>query len=267
MKTLLYPDPSLIDDTMSELTHHPASYKDPSGFIFSFDGKYYRQVNLSYKDDYDLFISSGLYVQLKEKNLLLDHEEIDENLSRSANWYKTLLPRQLSFISYPYEWCFDQLKDAALLTLRIMKICLEHGMILKDATGFNIQFEEGKPVFIDTLSFEKYDEKKPWIAYRQFCECFLFPLLIEHYREINVQKLLSIYLDGIPVGLTAKLLPGKSRISLGVWLHVFLQNRVANNQAPQKNEVSFSKLKLVRLIDHLESMIKGLTINASHKST
>ncbi|PWT78183.1 MAG: SAM-dependent methyltransferase [Bacteroidetes bacterium] len=252
---------------MPEQIHHPASYKDPSGFIFSYNGKYYRQINLAYKEDYELFISSGLYSKLKEENLLIAHEEINKNLTGSQNWYSTLLPRQISFISYPYEWCFDQLKDAALLTLKIMKVSINHGMILKDATGFNVQFEAGKPIFIDTLSFEKYDEKKPWIAYRQFCESFLFPLLIEHYREIDAQKLLSIFLDGIPVGVTSKLLPGKSKTSLSVWLHVFLQNRVGNSQSQQKNHVAFSKTKLIRLIDHLESTIRRLTLNSSHKST
>src|SRR5882672_8110710 len=178
---------------MADYFHHPASFKDPSGFMFQRNGKFYRQVNQSYAPDYDLLMSSGLYQKLIGKNLLIPHEETPENFTASADWYKTLLPQQLSFISYVYEWSFDQLKDAALLTLAIMKTAIGHGMILKDASPFNVQFQEGRAIFIDSLSFEKYDESKPWIAYRQVCEGFLFPLLIGHYLKTDVQKLLTIY--------------------------------------------------------------------------
>ena len=86
----------------------------------------------------------------------------------------TLLPQKIEFISYPYEWSFGQLKDAALLTLAVTRSSIEKGMILKDATPYNIQFIDGKPVFIDTLSFTRYDASKPWIAYRQFCQLSYF---------------------------------------------------------------------------------------------
>ncbi len=249
--------------------HHPASFKDPSGFVFKANGKFYRQVNQSYAADYNLLISSGLYEKLVSKKLLIPHTVVNENINQSPDWYKTLLPEQLPFISYPYEWSFDELKDAALLTLRIQKIAVKQGMILKDATSFNIQFYKGQPVFIDTLSFEKYDETKPWIAYRQFCECFLFPLLIEHYLKIDVQKLLSVYLEGIPAKTTAKLLPFKSRFKLSVWLHVNLQNSVsaANSKTGNNRAVTFSKEKLLRLIESLQGTIKDLQVNTSIQST
>ncbi len=253
---------------MADYFQHPASFKDPSGFVFRANDKFYRQVNQSYADDYHLLMSSGLYKILTDKKLLVPHAEVNENFTQSKDWYKTLLPEQLSFISYPYEWSFDELKDAALLTLRVMKIAVNHGMILKDATSFNIQFYQGKPIFIDTLSFEKYDASKPWIAYRQFCECFLFPLLIEHYRQIDVQKLLSVYLEGIPAQTTAKLLPRKSKFKLNIWLHVFLQSKVgANNNKPSNRTISFSKEKLLRLLDSLESTIKPLRIVTSVQTT
>jgi hypothetical protein len=96
--------------------HHPASFKDPSGFVFKANSNYYRQVNKSYAEDYDLLMSSGLYKALTDKKLLIPHSEVNENFSQSPDWYKTLLPEQLPFISYPYEWSFDELKDAALVT-------------------------------------------------------------------------------------------------------------------------------------------------------
>ena len=246
--------------------HHPASFRDSAGFVFRANGVYYRQVNQSYAADYDLLMGSGLYKTLTEKKLLLPHTENTENFTGYPLWYKTLHPQQLSFISYAYEWCFDQLKDAALLTLRIMKLAVEHGMILKDATPFNIQFIKGRPVFIDTLSFEKYDTTKPWIAYRQFCECFLFPLYLEHYLKTGIQKILSNYLDGIPVGVTAKLLPVKSGFNMGVWLHVYLQNNIKKDKEAGR-QASFDKRKLGHLVDHLESIVKGLSVKESAPST
>lgn len=253
---------------MDEYKHHPASFRDPSGFIFFAKGNYYRQVNQSYASNYELLMSSGLYAILTSEKKLIPHEVINENFGLSSDWYRTLLPTQLSTISYPYEWCFDQLKDAALLTLAVMRVALKHGMILKDASAFNVQFVGCKPLFIDSLSFEKYDTTKPWIAYRQFCECFLFPLLIGHYLKTGIQKMLTVYPEGIPVSLTAGLLPGKSRFNLAVWLHVFLQNSIsAKKQESSTTQKNFSNEKMDRLIDHLESSIKSLQISSSVRST
>src|SRR6185436_17739455 len=222
---------------MAEHSRHPASYKDPSGFIFQASGKFYRQVN----------------------KLLLPHEEVTENILHSDDWYLTLLPEQVPFTSYPYEWCLEQLKDAALLTLEIVKLSIDKEMILKDATPYNVQFLNGRPVFIDTLSFEKYDPSLPWIAYRQFCESFLFPLLLSHYHKTSIQPYLSSYPNGISVNITAKLLPWNSRLNAGVWLHVFLQNKLSKKTKNTGSTSSFSKNKLFNLISHLDGIISNLS--------
>lgn len=252
---------------MPDHLHHPASFRDPSGFVFQMNGFYYRQVNQSHADDYELLMQSGLYRALTGKKLLLSHTEVNENLTGSPDWYKTLLPQQLDAISYPYEWSFDQLRDAALHTLEVQNMAICHGMILKDATPFNIQFQKGRPVFIDTLSFERYDPSSPWVAYRQFCESFLFPLYLEHYAGAGLQKILSVYPDGIPASVTARLLPLKSRFRLGVWLHVHLPNRVRKYRVGNYRErlngngspsPSFNRQKLLHLIRNLEHSITGL---------
>lgn len=224
---------------MVKHTRHPSSFKDPAGFIFESGGKVYRQVNQYYASQYGHLMNSGLYNQLTTAKQLIPHQQIDTNFTNSKEWFITLLPEPIQHISYAYEWSFEQLRDAALLTLDLMRKAIQHGMILKDATPYNIQFHNGKPVFIDTLSFEMYDPKQPWIAYRQFCQCFLFPLYLEHYLKTDIQKILSTYIDGIPVDFIAKLLPLKSRLSLGVWLHVYLQQQTATNTS--KNSLRFSK--------------------------
>ena len=244
---------------MSDYQVHPSSYKDPAGFVFRNNTTYYRQVNESYASNYQLLMESGLYDMLTRNEWLISHIEVNENITGDTNCYKTILPQQIPFISYPYEWSFDMLKDAALLTIKINKIAIQYGMILKDATAFNIQFLSGKPIFIDTLSFVKYDGITPWIAYRQFCESFLFPLYLSHYAGADMTRMLSIYPEGIPLLITARLLPFKSRFKLGVWLHVFLQKRIfqANIDSPLKR-TGFSKGQLVILLDGLAIAGKNL---------
>jgi hypothetical protein len=252
---------------MVSYTRHPASFKDPSGFVFETDGKFYRQVNQFYAPQYRQLMDSGLYAQLVKQGQLVSHEEIDINFTQDKEWYITIFPEPVNYISYPYEWCFAQLKDAALMTLKILRTSLEYGMILKDATPFNIQFHKGRPIFIDTLSFDSYDPKQPWIAYRQFCQCFLFPLYLEHYLKSDIQKILSTYINGIPVDIIAKLLPLKSRLNLGVWLHVYLQNTTMINDKENKSAVRFNKKKLTDLISHLENIIRNFPADKPYKTT
>ena len=116
-------------------------------------------------------------------------------------------PARVGFISYPYEWCFSQLKAAALLTLRLQKAAVERGMSLKDATAYNVAFEGGRPVLIDTLSFERLTPGRPWVAYRQFCQFFLAPLAAISYVDVRLLQLLRAHLDGIPLELASRLLP------------------------------------------------------------
>jgi hypothetical protein len=255
---------------MSTYTRHPSSFKDPAGFVFRSAGSIYRQVNQYYASQYQHLVQSGLYNKLVAAHQLIPHQQLNENITNTPEWYTTLLPEPVQYISYPYEWCFEQLKDAALLTLGIVQTSLQHGMILKDATPFNIQFYKGKPVFIDTLSFDIYDEQQPWIAYRQFCQCFLFPLYLEHYLKTDIQRTLSTYIDGIPVDIIAKLLPLKSRLSLGVWLHVYLQHSTTANATRNNNKqaaVRFNKKKLLDVINHLTSIIKNFSPGKSYITT
>lgn len=238
---------------------HPASYRDPSGFIFEKDGTVYRQVNKIFKEDFDFFISSGCYKHLADNSLLITHDVVKENSTVDKNCYTVLKPEQLSFVSYPYEWSFDMLKDAALLTLKLMKESIGFKMILKDATPYNIQWHNGKMIFIDTLSFEKYDETKPWIAYRQFCECFLSPLLLMHYSKQHLQNLLYAYPEGIPLAISKSLLPWRSRFSLFTYLHIHLHAELTKaGRTKTSQQTGFSKTKMLNLVSSLESLIKRL---------
>jgi hypothetical protein len=247
---------------MQHATKHTSSYRDPSGFLFHHNAILYRQVNKVFSEDYDQFISGGLYERLVEKKLLVPHTTIKENLTGTQDWYLTLQPEFIPFISYPYEWSFDMLKDAALLTIELAEEAMQSGMMLKDASSYNVQWHEGKMVFIDTLSFEKYDETKPWIAYRQFCEHFFAPLCLMHYLKEPLQNLLIAYPDGIPLQLARKILPYKSRFHLNVFLHVHLQASISEKPG-QKNKTSkpFSSQKLKNLLRSLKETIQSFSLD------
>jgi ribosomal protein L11 methylase PrmA len=247
----------------SSVVAHPSSYRDPSGFLFYKDGVLYRQVNKVFKTAFDKFINEGLYQHLVENNQCISHQLIDENLTGYADWYATLIPQKLPFISYPYEWCFDMLKDAALLTLRITREAIGFGMILKDASAYNIQLHKGRTIFIDSLSFEEYDETKPWIAYRQFCEHFLAPLVLMSYLKKPLQGLLLAYPDGIPLDLASKLLPLRSKLNLHTYLHIHFQVSISKNRIrkePNANR-SFSKKKMLDLLQSLQEKVQSLSFD------
>jgi ribosomal protein L11 methylase PrmA len=240
---------------------NPASFRDPSGFVFSNEGVLYRQVQPGYKEHYDHFIESGLYDNLTRSKLLLTHEEKSLSAALTHSAYKVLQPEIIPFLSYPYEWCFSQLKDAALATLEIQKAALQKGMILKDASSFNIQFLHGKPVMIDTLSFERYRDGEPWIAYRQFCQHFLAPLAIMAHTDIRFNQLFRIYIDGIPLDLASRILPFRTRLKPSLLTHIHLhaksQKRYAS-KVVEKKSYRISAFQLRALIDSLESGVRNL---------
>lgn len=240
-----------------------SSFRDPDGFIFSKDNTFYRQVNKICKDRYDLLISSGLYKELTKRKLLVPHKEIPIKFALTKEAYKVIKPEIIPFITYPYEWSFSQLKDAALLTLEIQLTALNFGMTLKDASAFNVQFIGSKPIFIDTLSFEKYTEGKPWVAYRQFCQHFLSPLALMSITDLRLNLLSKEFIDGIPLDLTSKLLPAKSRLNFSLLTHLHLhalnQKRMANKKVEMKS-LKMNKFQMISLINNLISTIKKLEI-------
>jgi hypothetical protein len=242
------------------LTAIASSYRDNDGFVFKQNETYYRLIKPSYFSHYNLLINSGLYKDLTGAGRLVKHEEIDANLFQPNEDCKIILPEQIPFICYPYEWSFDMWRDAAIVTLKIALQALEYGMILKDATPFNVQFFKGRPVFIDTLSFEKYEEGTSWIAYHQFCECFLGPLLLMHYGHRDLGKFFLVYPNGIPLDVIKGLLPFKSTFNIHVYLHIWLQANMAKKPTGGKVEKKeFPKQKLLALLNGLIGFVSGLS--------
>jgi hypothetical protein len=242
---------------------HPASFRDPSGFLYHREDELLRQVNASFQANYDQLIQSGFYGVLSTEELLIPHQEVDLELAATEDAYKVLRPQKIPFISYPYEWCFSQLKDAALITLRIQRLAINEGMSLKDASAFNLQFLNGKPILIDSLSFESYAEGKPWIAYRQFCRHFLAPLALMALRDVRLSQLLRAHIDGLPLDLASSLLPRRSWLNLGLVVHLHLHAATIRRLAGMRVDLErrsrgMTRNAMLGLIDSLERLVKKL---------
>ena len=198
----------------------PASFRDPAGFIFRRDGQLYRQVNDRHRDNYDAMMTGGLYDALIEHGLLIPHSVADVAPADPTQGSLVLRPETVAFISYPYEWAPGQLQAAAEATLRIQQIALGFGMTLRDASAYNIQFHHGRPILIDTLSFEPLVEGRPWVAYGQFCRHFIAPLALMKYVDVRLGSLLRTEIDGVPLDLAARALPSRTRFTWGLGVHL-----------------------------------------------
>ncbi|HET7144432.1 MAG TPA: class I SAM-dependent methyltransferase [Anaerolineales bacterium] len=238
-----------------------ASFRDPSGFLFTRNGILYRQINRAYSKDYARLMDSGLYAKLIKAGLLIPHVEVEQSPLESKDAFKIIQPERVPFISYPYEWSFSQLKDAALATLSIQKRALKLEMSLKDASAYNIQFLLGKAALIDTLSFEIYKAGQPWVAYKQFCQHFLAPLALMSYRDVRLSQLLRVYIDGVPLDLASSLLPSRTKFNFGLLTHIHMHARAQkrySNKAIKPLANRFNKQALIGLIESLENTIRKL---------
>lgn len=234
------------------------SFRDLSGFVFVKNKKIFRQINPEYFTQYRKFCDSGLSQFLISNKLLISHKEI-QNSSKKI----ILEHEKVPYISYPYEWSFSMLKDAALLTLKILKKATEHEMILKDASAYNVQFIGTKPIFIDTLSFDFYKEGETWIAYKQFCQHFLAPLALMAKEDIRLNTLLRNHIDGIPLDIASKLLPTFTKLNLSILSHIHLhaqnQKRMSDKKINSK-KYKMTKFQMLSLIENLNFTINRLKL-------
>jgi hypothetical protein len=242
-----------------------SSFRDDAGYLFTHQGILYRAITPAGRADYELLMKSGLYHSLATENKLIAHQEV--TLPDQKDAVKVLQPNRIPFISYPYEWSFSQLQDAALLTLDIQTQALKKGLSLKDASFFNIQFQGSSPVFIDTLSFEERKDT-PWVAYRQFCQHFLGPLVLMAHKNPTMNRDLVAYIDGFSLDMLSRLLPLKDKVKPSLFLHLVMhassQRKYDKTQKVQVKANSglatFGLIKQLSLVDSLYSLIEGLCL-------
>ena len=215
-----------------------SSFRDPSGALFWRDGKLFRTVTETYIDTYHCIKQSGLFDTLRADGKLVEFTErsASDFPGIAKNVSLVLEPDILPFISYPYEWSFSQLKDAAQLTLDLHITGLKNNFLLKDASAYNVQFLNGQPVFIDHLSFDKCDHYSIWPAYGQFCRHFLAPLVLMSKVDPGLNALLKQHLDGIPLPFARKLIPTRKLLTFGLLIH-FLWHAKSQKKYSDNGEV------------------------------
>jgi ribosomal protein L11 methylase PrmA len=228
----MIPDPGLPDP--AEIQVVGGSFRDPSGYVFRAGDRIFRSVNPPAAENFGALEKSGLLQRLAEAGLVLPAWPVTLQPGmekafagpRGETPFRLIEHPLIPFITYPYEWCFSQLKDAALAHLDLQVAALEAGFVLSDATPYNMQFHVGRPVHIDILSLRAYHEGELWQGYNQFCRMFLAPLLVEAWTGVGFQTLLRGRIDALPIADISNLLPRRRMFtSLQAFIHVYLQGR------------------------------------------
>lgn len=249
----------------------PGSFRDRSGRVFTRDGKVYRALTTRAASEWE-FVSTQPFFQqrMAAGQIVQTKRSADEAAIVDADpqWSMVLEHERIPMISYPYEWSFHMLKDAACLQLDLIDEALQSGTTLKDATPYNVQFVGTSPIFIDVASFEKYDGNSPWFGYRQFCQMFLYPLMLQAYRGSDIQPLLRGRLEGLSPRECRALIPATQLWRRGVLTHVYLhasldgeQGRRPVNMAESLADEGFGKSLILNNVQKLRKTVDRLTWN------
>jgi hypothetical protein len=222
--------------------HEAGSFRERTARVFYHEGRVYRALAGSALKDYQTLAQLPFFSKATASGDIVPTKEISLGAvpipaELGGNWAGLLQHEKVPFISYPYEWCFGMLKEAALLQLDLLLQALPQDFIPKDSSAYNFQFIGAKPVFIDISSFEKLKAGEPWVGYRQFCQMFLYPLMLQVYKEIPFQNALRSSLDGIEISEMYGLVSRSDLFRAGVFKHVYLHHKLQTQMAGSRQDV------------------------------
>jgi hypothetical protein len=250
--------------TADTSTLEPGSFRDPESRVFYAGDEVYRALSADGLSDFEAVKASGL---------LDDGRVVATELVEDVSALKGLLVHEpaavlrherIPFVSYPYEWTFSMLKDAAHLQLDLLLDALDHDLVLKDSTPYNVQFKGARPVFVDVGSFERLREGEPWVGYRQFCMLYLYPLLLQSAKGVPFHPWLRGAIDGITPAQMRGLMSFRDRFRRGVFTNVFLhaklEARYADRPGQVKQEVKrvFKKELFVANVRKMRKLVERL---------
>jgi SAM-dependent methyltransferase len=243
----------------------PISYKDPAGYIIRKEKGFFRIITEAYKDEYAHLIHSGLYKELTDQLLLVPHQEMEPN-DHETGYYKLLFPDQIRTIVYPYEWTYSQWLQMALTYLKINKIALQYGMILKDASPYNFVFRGSDCILLDTISFRFFQEGDAWLAYRPFCEEILSPLALMRYKHPTWARLYRSVLNGLPLDFVSAELPIRSWFNSTCLFHIHLHAKFQEKTRKDQKHGGFTTQKLLSLLGMISTNISHWKFPLTEKS-
>jgi hypothetical protein len=238
----------------------PGSFRDPESRVFYSDGEVYRALSADGLTDFQAAVEAGLLDD--ERLVRTERAEGTEALHGLLVHEPAAVLRheRIPYVSYPYEWTFSMLKDAALVQLDLLLAALPKDMVLKDSTPYNVQFRGARPVFVDIGSYERLREGEPWVGYRQFCMLYLYPLLLQAAKDVPFHPWMRGSIDGIRPAEMRSLLSFRDRFRRGlftnVFLHARLEKRYADRPQEVKDEVKRVGLKKELLIANVRKMRK-----------
>jgi SAM-dependent methyltransferase len=242
----------------------PGSFRDPESRVFYSGDDVFRALSPDGLSDFEALEASGLL----DDERVVRTERADGAVSAQGLLVHepaaVLRHERIPFVSYPYEWTFSMLKDAALLQLDLLLAALERDMVLKDSTPYNVQFKAVRPTFVDVGSFERLRQGEPWVGYRQFCMLYLYPLLLQSAKGVPFQPWLRGSIDGITPSQMRGLMSFRDRFRKGVFTNIFLHARLEARYAdrPQqvKDEVKrvFKKELLVANVRKMRKLVQRL---------
>jgi len=235
----------VVDVSPSGLGLDPGSFRDPDSRVLVGPDGVYRLLSDRGLADWRALATSPTFSRFTESGALVATQEAEDIEPRdlgvtmpSAGCAGALRHQRIPFISYPYEWSFGMLRDAAILQLDLLLSALDDGLVVKDASSYNVQWRGSRPVFIDIGSFERLREGEPWVGYRQFCAHYLNPLLLQAYRGISFQPWLRGSIDGISPQEADACFSLRDHLRRGVLTHVHLHSKLeARNAARQGDDV------------------------------
>lgn len=237
----------------------PGSFRDPASHIVHEEDRVLRLLDPRGLEAWKALSSSRLFAEATPDGRLIASKEVEP----PTGFAGAIEHPRLDFISYPYEWTFGMLKDAALLQLELLSQALAEGLTIKDATPFNIQFDRGRPVFIDIGSFEPYQPGEAWIGYRQFTRQFLFPLMMRAWASIPFRPWLRGDMEGPTASQMRKILPWSKRLRPATLMHVSLQARMEERLSGQAvrgdlKQAGFGAELILANVKRLRSMIDSM---------
>jgi hypothetical protein len=252
-----------------DCTSEPGSFRDRNGRVYMLEDAVYRGLSRNAVEHWKKLSSTRFLGRLLQEHKVVQTEFLDqadiEDARLTEPWAGYLKHEKIPFVSYPYEWCFEMLKDAALLHLELMEQALDEGMILKDSSAFNIQFMGARPIFIDMPSFEQLAPGEPWVGFRQYCQMFLYPLMLQAYKGVPFRHWLRGSLDGIEPADCWAAMSLRDLIRPGVFTLVYLQSKLLSaygsstrNVKQDVAEAGFSEALIRANVRKMRKVVSGL---------
>jgi SAM-dependent methyltransferase len=254
---------------MRDFQLEPGSFRDRTSRVFYVSGHIYRGLSSQAAEDWAALSATRFFRRYVSDGRIVPTEAVDTpdglDVTQAGNWSAFLKHQAIPFVSYPYEWCFGMLKDAALLQIDLLLAALNENMTLKDASAFNFQWMGSKPVFIDIPSFERLKPGEPWAGYRQFCQLFLYPLMLQAYKDLPFQPWLRGCIDGIEPEQCRNLMSAGDLLRPGVLVDVYLHAKAHSDYADTRRDIKsemrsagFNKDLIVANVTRLKKVVGGL---------